>query len=67
MVYLISYLYQLASVIAWFHIVFRGRTAGGTHNALAYGLAYYMRVTAYFLLLTETLPPISEQEPALSA
>jgi hypothetical protein len=67
MVYLISYLYQLASVIAWFHIVFRGRTAGGTHNALAYGLAYYMRVTAYFLLLTETLPPISEQEPAVSA
>jgi hypothetical protein len=67
MVYLISYLYQLASVIAWFHIVFRGRTAGGTHNALAYGLAYYMRVTAYFLLLTETLPPISEQEPAVEA
>jgi hypothetical protein len=64
MSYLFSYLYQLVSVIAWFHIVFRGRTAGGTHNALAFGLAYYVRVTGYFLLITETLPPISEQEPA---
>jgi hypothetical protein len=67
MAYLFSYLYQLASVIAWLHIVFRGRTAGGTHNALAFGLAYYIRVTAYFLLMTETLPPISEQDPAVAA
>ena len=63
MVYLFSYLYQLAAVIAWFHIVFTRRTSGGTHNALGYGLAYYLRATAYFLLITETLPPISDQEP----
>jgi hypothetical protein len=64
MFYLISYAPQLAGVVAWFHIVFTGRTSGGTHNVLTYGLAYYVRATAYFLLLTETFPPISDQAPA---
>jgi hypothetical protein len=64
MVYLFSSLIQLLSVIAWFHIVFTNRTAAGTHNALTYGLAYYIRSTAYFLLVTETFPPISDQAPA---
>lgn len=67
MTYLITSLYPLVGVIAWFHIVFRGRTAAGTHNALSYGLAYQLRATAYFLLITETLPPISQQEPVTSA
>jgi hypothetical protein len=62
-VYLISSVLT-ASVIAWFHIVFTGRTSAGTHNVLTYGLAYYLRATAYFLLMTETLPPISDQAPA---
>ena len=56
-----------AAVIAWFHIVFRGRSAAGTSNVLSYGLAYQLRATAYFLLLTETLPPVSQQEPVTSA
>lgn len=64
MVYLFSYLYLLAATIAWFHIVFMGRTSGGVHNALTTGLAYQVRTLAYFLLLTETLPPVSDQEPA---
>jgi hypothetical protein len=34
---------------------------------LSYGLAYQLRATAYLLLLTETLPPISQQEPVTSA
>jgi hypothetical protein len=67
MLYLIGSLYPLVATIAWFHIVFTGRTASGTHNALSYGLAYQLRATAYFLLVTETLPPISEQEPVTSA
>ena len=45
MVYLFGSLYPLASMIAWFHIVFMGRTSGGTHNALSYGLAYQLRAT----------------------
>ena len=64
MVYLFSYLYQLASVIAWFHIVFMGRTSGGIHNTLSTGLTYQLRASSYFLLLTETLPPVSDQAPA---
>jgi Domain of unknown function (DUF4389) len=61
---LMSYLYQIVSVIAWFHIVFMGRTSGGVHNALTTGLAYQLRTMAYFLLMTETLPPVSDQAPA---
>jgi hypothetical protein len=64
MAYLISSLYPLASVIAWFHIVFTGRTSAGTHNVLTYGLAYQLRATAYFLLMSETFPPVSDQAPA---
>jgi hypothetical protein len=64
MLYLIPYVAWLASAVAWFHIVFMGRTSGGAHNALTFGLAYQLRSTAYFLLLTETLPPVSDQAPA---
>jgi hypothetical protein len=34
---------------------------------LSYGIAYQLRATVYFLLMTETLPPISQQEPLTSA
>jgi hypothetical protein len=64
MVSLFQYLYLTVAVIAWFHIVFMGRTSGGIHNALTTGLAYQLRTSAYFLLVTETFPPVSDQEPA---
>jgi Domain of unknown function (DUF4389) len=67
MLYLFAYVFPFGAVVAWFHIVFRAHTAGGTHNVLSWGLAYQLRATAYFLLLTETLPPISQQEPVTSA
>ena len=67
MLYLIGSYYSLAAVVAWFHIVFRGRNAAGTHNVLSWGLAYQLRAASYFLLLTETLPPVSQQEPVTSA
>lgn len=67
MLYLIGSLYPLAAAIAWLHIVFTGRSAAGTHNVLGYALAYQLRATAYFLLMTETLPPISEQEPVTAS
>ncbi len=67
MLYLIGSVWPVAAAIAWFHIVFTGRTSGGTHNVLSYGLAYQLRATAYFLLMTDTLPPISEQEPLTAA
>jgi hypothetical protein len=64
MAYLFGSLYPLAAAIAWFHIMFTGRSAAGTHNVLSYGLAYTLRTAAYFLLMTETYPPISDQAPA---
>lgn len=64
MIYLIPYISALASATAWFHIVFMGRTSGGVHNALTTGLVYQLRSTAYLLLLTETIPPVSDQAPA---
>jgi uncharacterized protein DUF4389 len=67
MLYLLGYVWPLAAVVAWFHIVFRGRNAAGTHNVLSWGLAYQLRATAYFLLMTDTLPPISQQEPVTAA
>ncbi|HEY7122145.1 MAG TPA: DUF4389 domain-containing protein [Solirubrobacterales bacterium] len=65
--YLLGYVWPFAAVVAWFHIVFRGHSSGGTHNVISWGLAYQLRATAYFLLMTDTLPPISEQEPLTSA
>jgi hypothetical protein len=64
MSYLMASLYPLAAAVAWFHIAFTGRTSGGIHNVLTVGLAYIERTAAYFLLLTETFPPVSDQAPA---
>jgi hypothetical protein len=64
MLYLIPYLTIFGAIIAWFHIVFMGRTSGGIHNVLTVGNTYTLRAIAYFLLVTETLPPVSDQEPA---
>ncbi len=64
MALLIPYIAWAASAAAWFHIVFRGRTSGGVHNALTTGLAWQLRALAYFLLVTETIPPVSDQAPA---
>jgi hypothetical protein len=64
MLYLIPYLSLLGAFVAWLHITFMGRTSGGVHNAITVGNAYMLRSIAYFLLVTETLPPVSDQEPA---
>ena len=64
MLYLIPAISGMAAAVAWFHIVFMGRTSGGIHNALTTGLVYTLRSTAYLLLLTERIPPVSDQAPA---
>jgi hypothetical protein len=64
MLNLMPYLSLLGAAIAWLHIVFMGRTSGGIHNVITVGNAYTLRAIAYFLLVTETLPPVSDQEPA---
>jgi len=63
MLSLFGYIF-IPAVIAWFHIVFTARNSGGIHNALTVVQAYALRASAYFLLVTETLPPVSDQAPA---
>lgn len=67
MLYLMPYFTLIGASVAWLHIVFMGRTSGGVHNAITVGNAYMLRAGAYFLLVTETLPPVSDQEPAANA
>jgi hypothetical protein len=64
MLYPFGFLLYAAATIAGLHIVFMGRTSGGVHNALTTAQAYLLRSIGYFLLMTETLPPVSDQAPA---
>lgn len=64
MLYLIPLLTQTAAVVSWVTIVVTGRQPAGIHNVLSLGNAYQTRATAYFLLMTETYPPVSNQEVA---
>ena len=63
---LLGYVAQTVSVLSWFTIVFTGRQPAGLHNVLSVGQAYAVRATAYFLLMTERLPPVSDQGVAPS-
>ena len=58
---LIGYVGQTVAVLSWFTIVFTGRQPAGLHNVLSVALAYTIRSTAYFLLITERFPPVSDQ------
>ena len=56
MLYLIGSLYPIAAMVAWFHIVFTGRSSPGTHNVLSYGLG--LPVASHRLL------PADDRDPA---
>jgi hypothetical protein len=64
---LIGYVGQTIAVLSWFVIVFTGRQPAGLHNVLSFALAYSIRATAYFLLMTERFPPVSDQGVAPSS
>jgi Domain of unknown function (DUF4389) len=55
--YGVSLVIAVASVGAWFMIVFTGRLSRNLHDILLISTAYALRATAYFSLLTETYPP----------
>lgn len=62
--YVMPYFALVGAFAAWLHIVFMGRTSGGVHNTITVGNAYALRALGYFLLVTETFPPVSDQQPA---
>jgi uncharacterized protein DUF4389 len=64
MLYFVPTLAQIAATASWFTIVFTGRQPKGLHNVISLGNAYSVRGTAYFMLMTEAYPPISNQEVA---
>jgi hypothetical protein len=52
----------VVSIIAWFAILFTGKLGEGLFNPLRSAMAYLVRATGYFLLITEDWPPFSYEE-----
>jgi len=63
MQYIFSLWIFVLSVAIWFVGVFAGRTSPGLMEATRMPMAYYVRSSAYFLLITEDWPPF-EPGPA---
>lgn len=73
-VYIMVYLFQLLAgvvgILAWIVIVFTGAFPKGLFDVMKMSLAYQTKGMAYMYLLTETYPPITEDdesEPAAAA
>jgi hypothetical protein len=60
-VYFIQYIFSIwlffVAIAIWFVGVFAGKTSPGLMEAMRMPMAYYVRATAYFLLITEDWPP----------
>jgi hypothetical protein len=52
----------VVSIIAWFAILFTGKLGEGLFNPMRSAMAYLVRTTGYFLLITEDYPPFSFEE-----
>jgi hypothetical protein len=65
-VWVVTYIFQLllevAALAAWFVIVFTGKMPKGIQDLIDMGLRYTFRAHAYYWLITETWPPLSEPE-----
>lgn len=51
---------SVMAVIVWFASVILGRTGEGLHDALHLGISYQVRAMAYFTLVTEDWPSITQ-------
>jgi hypothetical protein len=49
-------------IIAWFAILFTGKLGEGLFNPMRSAMAYLVRTSGYFLLITEDYPPFSYEE-----
>jgi hypothetical protein len=63
---IIAYIFQLlctvGSFAAWFVIVFTGKMPKGLQDLIDMGMRYTVRAHAYYWLITETWPPLSEPD-----
>lgn len=53
---------EIGSLIAWFAIVITGKQPKGLQSMITLGVAYYVRASAYYFLVTEDWPPFSADE-----
>ena len=52
----------VVSIIAWFAILFTGKLGEGLFDPMRSAMAYLVRTSGYFLLITEDWPPFSYEE-----
>ena len=57
-----SIILSVCAIIAWFAILFTGKLPEGLFNPMRSAMAYLVRTTGYFLLITEDCPPFSYEE-----
>jgi len=62
-VYVLNLVLELIGFIAWLVIVITGKQPKGLQDVIRFCVSYHMRVTGLFLLVTETYPPFSDDEP----
>lgn len=55
------------AVMVWFAGVILGKTPEGLHGPLNLGLSYYARAAAYFALVTEDWPAMTQDESTVAA
>jgi hypothetical protein len=60
--YLLSLLIGIVVILSWIVIVITGKHPRGLFDVLRLGVAYLARAGTYFGLLTETWPPLSEDD-----
>jgi hypothetical protein len=58
--YAMSLVIAVMDVVVWIVAVITGRTSEGLHGPLNLGLSYYIRAAAYFALITEDWPAITQ-------
>jgi Domain of unknown function (DUF4389) len=52
----------VCALVAWFVILFTGKLGEGLFNPMRSAMAYLVRTSAYFLLITEDYPPFALEE-----
>ena len=60
-VYILNLVLDLIGFVAWLVIVITGKQPRGLQDVIKFCVSYHMRVTALFLLVTETYPPFSDE------
>ena len=55
---------EVVAFIGWFAILFTGNLSDGFFTPIRSAVAYQVRATAYFLLITEDWPPFSLEDEA---